>query len=167
MGFSSMIRIWLALRSGLGVSLLLLGATPNLFACAKPARGESVTAPRPTQAANERRYSVGGYVSGLVGTGLLLQSDDGAELLVHGNGAFAFPALRESGSAYLVSVRANPDSERQLCTVAPDLETGNIEHADVTTILVRCIRGRYHRARNHRSVLSRVVHARAPGASAR
>src|SRR5712671_5916020 len=49
-------------------------------------------------------YTVGGTVSGLTGTGLVLQDNSGNNLAVSTNGSFTFTVALASGAAYKVTV---------------------------------------------------------------
>ena len=79
------------------------------------------------------RYSVGGVVSGLVGT-LVLQNNGGDNLTVTRNGGFTFPTLVPQGSSYRITVSTQPAN--QLCTVANG--TG-IASANVSNVSVTCV----------------------------
>lgn len=82
-------------------------------------------------------FSIGGTVSGLAGTGLVLQSHLGENLPVSGSGAFTFQVRVSPGSAYEVSVRTQPTSDpAQLCTVSNG--SGVIGSAPVTNVAVSC-----------------------------
>jgi len=77
-------------------------------------------------------YSIGGTVSGLDGTVVLL--DNGADdLSVSANGAFAFATRIASGAAYSVTVGTEPDG--QTCEVANGSGTAT---TDVTDVTVEC-----------------------------
>src|SRR4029077_17704525 len=45
-------------------------------------------------------YSIGGSVSGLTGTGLVLRNNCGNDLPISAGGGFAFPARQGSGTTY-------------------------------------------------------------------
>jgi hypothetical protein len=80
-------------------------------------------------------YTIGGKVSGLSGTGLVLQ-DNGADYLrISANGAFTFTTPIASGGAYAVTVLTQPSSPTQTCTVANGSGTAS---ANVTNIQVTC-----------------------------
>lgn len=83
-------------------------------------------------------FAVGGTVTGLQGFGLQLRINGGENLLIHGNGTFAFPTRLQSGSAYEVSVASPPFFPVQSCTVANG--TGTVEGADISSIVVTCTR---------------------------
>lgn len=85
--------------------------------------------------ADSGAYSLGGNVSSLTGTGLVLQSNLGESLSVPGNGAFDFKAQMESGSTYAVRVLTQPAG--QLCSI--DNGTGTMGSASVTDVSVTCL----------------------------
>ncbi len=81
------------------------------------------------------RFTVGGTVSGLAGTGLVLRN--GTENLpVTANGAFTFSSALASGTAYDVTVRTEPSDPSQTCTVLNG--SGTVGGADVTSVAVTC-----------------------------
>jgi hypothetical protein len=80
-------------------------------------------------------YSVGGTVSGLTGTGLVLQNNGGDTLPVAAAAtAFAFATELEVGFSYVVTVSTEPTG--QTCTVSNG--SGTISDADVTDVAVTC-----------------------------
>jgi trimeric autotransporter adhesin len=83
------------------------------------------------------QYSVGGTVTGLSGTGLVLQNNLSDSLSVGANGSFAFGTLLSPGNAYGVSVLTQPSSPTQLCSVSNG--SGLIGSANVNTIAVTCV----------------------------
>lgn len=85
-------------------------------------------------------FSVGGAVSGLVGSGLVLQNAGGDDLTVTGNGSFEFATLVPDGGAYSVTVRTQPTSPVQTCTVR---SASGIAHSDVRDVAVDCGTPRY------------------------
>ncbi|MBS3746425.1 MAG: hypothetical protein KGY49_05185 [Wenzhouxiangellaceae bacterium] len=84
-------------------------------------------------------FTVGGTVSGLAGTGLVLRNNAGDDLSVSGDGAFTFPTALADGSTYAVTVRTQPTDPRQVCAVTN--ATGKISGSDVTAIEVDCVTG--------------------------
>ena len=81
-------------------------------------------------------YSLGGSVSGLEGTGLVL-SLDGEELLsIADNGPFTFAAELDHGTAWNVSVDTQPSGPMQTCTVSNGSSGGIV--GDVSNIEVAC-----------------------------
>lgn len=84
-----------------------------------------------------KTYTVGGAVSGLAGTGLVLQESGANDLPVPADGPFTFAPPRDDGSAYAVSVKTQPLTPSQTCTVTAG--TGKIAGANVTSASVACV----------------------------
>jgi 6-phosphogluconolactonase (cycloisomerase 2 family) len=84
-------------------------------------------------------YTVGGTVTGLKGTGLVLHLDPGPDLSVNSAGTFTFSPRLLSGAAYTVSIKAQPSSPIQFCSVAND--TGTLLAGDVSNVSVTCAAG--------------------------
>lgn len=81
-------------------------------------------------------YSVGGNVSGLAGSGLVLQNNGGDDLAIHTNGSFTFTTKLGDDSAYLVTVETQPTSPSQSCVVTNG--SGVVFEADVINVDVTC-----------------------------
>ena len=81
-------------------------------------------------------YTVGGTVSGLAGSGLVLRDNDGDDLSVTANGPVVFATPLASDATYHVTVFAQPSSPTQSCVVAGG--TGTMSQANVTNIAVTC-----------------------------
>jgi hypothetical protein len=81
-------------------------------------------------------FSIGGTVSGLAGSGLVLQNNAGDDLAVASNGAFTFPTEVAAGGAYVVTVRTQPGNPVQNCTVQNG--AGNAQAA-VTNVAITCV----------------------------
>ncbi len=94
-----------------------------------------------TVACTTDSFSIGGTVSGLAGSGLVLQLNGGSDLAVGADGSFAFPAALIDGSGYAVSVLAQPGSPNQTCTVANG--TGTLGGSDVVDVSISCTTSRY------------------------
>jgi len=84
-------------------------------------------------------YTVGGTVTGLSGTGLVLNSDFGGDLAVSASGSFTFSTPLRDGSAFNVGVKIQPTSPAQYCQVANS--TGTIAAANVMNVTVTCRTG--------------------------
>jgi len=85
-------------------------------------------------------YTIGGTVSGLTGTGLVLQDNGGDNLPVAaGATSFTFTTPVQSGAAYSVSVFIPPSNPTQACVVTNG--TGVVASADVTNVQVSCTGG--------------------------
>jgi len=86
-------------------------------------------------------YSIGGNVSGVVGTGLILQNSSDSEQLpispANGNQAFTFTKLVATGTAYTISIFAQPTGPTQTCVVTPGTASGTAT-SNVTTVAVTC-----------------------------
>jgi hypothetical protein len=79
-------------------------------------------------------YTVGGSVTGLIGTGLVIQDNGGDNLTVTTNGPFTFKTSLLSAAAYSVGVLTQPSG--QLCTASQN--TGTIASANVINVAVDC-----------------------------
>ncbi len=82
-------------------------------------------------------FSVGGTVSGLAGTGLVLNNNGGDALAIAANGSFAFTTKLSSGDNYSVSVATQPSSPAQTCSVTNG--TGSVATANVSNVSVACV----------------------------
>jgi trimeric autotransporter adhesin len=85
-------------------------------------------------------YTVGGSVTGLVGTGLVVQTNGTNNVTISSSGNYAFSTLA-SGSNYTVTVMTQPTSPAQTCVVAND--TGVITTANVTNVAITCTINNY------------------------
>jgi 6-phosphogluconolactonase (cycloisomerase 2 family) len=111
------------------------------FSCTRPGNrtmsagvAHNVSISIPATAGPGVTYAIGGTVSGLVGTGLVLQNNGGGDLNVAADGSFNFVAPVASGAAYAVTVQTQPTG--QVCTVTNGSGTAN---ADVANIGVSCV----------------------------
>ena len=126
--------IWGTAADGAAVSL----QAPGVVAVTQPYPLEHF-APSP-------RFTVGGTVTGLVGTGLELElaaegppgTPAATTLRRSANGlfTFSFPRL-VSGNPYQVRVKTQPTNPVQVCTVAN--ASGTIEDDNVTNVEVHCV----------------------------
>ncbi|MGA3136252.1 MAG: hypothetical protein ABSC88_09695 [Terracidiphilus sp.] len=80
-------------------------------------------------------YTIGGTVSGLSGTGLVLQDDSTDNLPVITDGSFTFATPIASGGAYAISVLTQPSGPAQSCVVTDGSGTAD---ADITSVQVAC-----------------------------
>ena len=81
-------------------------------------------------------FTVGGNVTGLAGTGLVLRNNDGDGLPIGENGSFKFPASVLSGAVYAVTVSGQPAGLTQTCAVTN--EAGTVGGTNVTDVTVIC-----------------------------
>jgi hypothetical protein len=88
-------------------------------------------------------YAIGGTVSGLTGSGLVLQDSFTNTTLnysgldsdsVTGNGSFTFPTALATGSSYNVTVTTQPAG--QTCSVTNG--SGNVGTSNITSVVVTC-----------------------------
>ncbi len=82
-------------------------------------------------------YTVGGTVSGLVGSGLKLKLNNGSNLPIAADGSFVFSAQLFAGASYAVTITGQPATPAQACTVANG--SGAIGTSSVTNVQVTCI----------------------------
>jgi uncharacterized delta-60 repeat protein len=83
-------------------------------------------------------WSVGGVISGLTGTGLVLRDfGKSADEVITRNGPWAFDNPRLPGTTYDVRVTQQPSAPIQQCTV--ENATGTVADADVVDVNVNCI----------------------------
>ena len=95
------------------VTIIVAVASMTLLAaCGGGGGGGGGPPPPPTT------YTIGGSVSGLSGSGLVLRNNGGDSLAVAGNGAFTFGAAVASGATYSVTVQTQPSAPAQTCAVA-------------------------------------------------
>lgn len=86
-------------------------------------------------------YTIGGTVSGLQGTGLVLEDNSGNDLNLANNGSFVFSQAIALGSTYSVSVKSQPTNVWQTCSAANS--TGVVGAANVTNVTVTCVTNTY------------------------
>ncbi|AKU94129.1 hypothetical protein AKJ09_00793 [Labilithrix luteola] len=86
-------------------------------------------------------YTVGGTVTGLKGSGLVLQNEDGDDLPINATGTFAFVKQVASGKRYSVKVKTQPGAPEQTCEVTSN--TGTVTNANVTDVAVDCTTNTY------------------------
>lgn len=82
-------------------------------------------------------YTVGGNVSGLSGSGLVLQNNGGDDQPIAEDGPFTFPAALDDLSDYVVTVVAQPAGPMQTCTVANG--AGSLSGQNVTDVQISCV----------------------------
>jgi hypothetical protein len=112
--------------------LFLAGAISILFAGCGGGPVASNTPPPPPPPS---QFTIGGSVSGLAGTGLVLQDDGGDNLSVTASGNFTFKTSLTSGGAYKVTVLTQPSSPAQTCAVTNGSGSAT---ANVSNVQVAC-----------------------------
>jgi len=91
--------------------------------------GDSGSAPPAT-------YTVGGTVTGLTGSGLVLQNNGAGDLAVSTAGAFTIASGLANGAAYAVTVKTQPSAPAQNCAVTNG--SGTVGTTNITTVAVAC-----------------------------
>lgn len=84
----------------------------------------------------DQRLTVGGSVSGLQGSGLILQNNGGDDLAITEDGAFTFATSLAAGEAYAVTVATQPNAPNERCRVGNG--SGTVETTDVTDVSIQC-----------------------------
>jgi len=82
-------------------------------------------------------FTVGGNVSGLVGSGLVLQNKATDDLAISANGDFTFATALDDGVAYVVTILTQPADPIQVCSVSNG--SGNLDGADIVDVTVTCV----------------------------
>ena len=82
-------------------------------------------------------YGVSVTVTGLSGSGLVLQNNAGDNLAISADGAFSFVTALNDGVSYTVTVQTQPTSPAQTCTVSNG--SGTLAGADITNVAVSCV----------------------------
>lgn len=87
--------------------------------------------------------TVGGTVTGLLGTGLVLQDNNANNLTVTGSGTvqFTFSNSLANGDPYNVTVATQPSNPSQTCTVANG--SGTITDGSVSSVQISCSLPKY------------------------
>ena len=80
-------------------------------------------------------FTIGGSVSNLAGSGLVLTDNGGDNLNIGGNGGFTFATSIASGMSYAVAAN-QPSSPTQTCNVTNG--SGTVGGANVTNVAVNC-----------------------------
>ncbi len=80
-------------------------------------------------------YTIGGTVTGLTGTGLVLQDNGGDNLTITKAGTFTFAKAITNTGAYVVTVVTQPTNPAQSCAVTGGSGTAT---ANVTTVAITC-----------------------------
>lgn len=82
-------------------------------------------------------HSIGGTISGLVGSDLSLLLNGGVDsLTANGNGNFVFATALPVAAQYSVSIGAQPSNPGQTCVVING--SGSVGNSDITDVVVNC-----------------------------
>ncbi len=82
-------------------------------------------------------YTIGGSVSGLNGSGLVLQNNGSDDLVINANGSFTFTTPQADGTDYAISVLTQPENPSQICSVSNG--NGTVAGADASDVNVSCV----------------------------
>lgn len=122
------------MKSSVGRTTAVLLWALTLSACGGGGGDGSSIAPPPPPPGS---FTIGGNVTGLTGSGLVLQNNGGNDLTVQSAGAFTFSTALATGAAYAVTVKTQPSGgPAQNCTVTSG--SGTVGTAAVTTVNVTC-----------------------------
>jgi len=86
-------------------------------------------------------FTVGGAVSGLAGSGLILRNNGSDTLIIATNGNFTMPTALGTGAAYVLTVATQPSAPAQTCLITNG--TGSVGSGNVTNIAVACTTNTY------------------------
>jgi hypothetical protein len=122
------------MKSGLKsiFGLQLLAATVALAACSGLPQSSTSTGGSGTGTG----FAIGGTVTGLTGTGLVLQDNGGDNLTISKSGPFVFPTGVANNGAYSVTVASQPTNPAQSCAVTGGSGTAT---ANVSSVTVTCV----------------------------
>lgn len=81
-------------------------------------------------------FAVGGAVTGLTGSGLVLRNNGAEDLPISSDGEFIFPTAVATGASYSVVVAQQPSNPSQTCSVEDG--SGVMRFSDVTSVQVIC-----------------------------
>jgi len=109
--------------------VVLFGLVTSIFSCGGNGGGNDNN--------GDAQYSVGGSVTGLAGSGLVLRNNGADDLPIFNDGPFEFAAKLDDGDDYSVTVKDHPTSPLQACQVTD--ATGSINGSDVTNVDVSCM----------------------------
>jgi 6-phosphogluconolactonase (cycloisomerase 2 family) len=119
---------WPAVLMAVSGTILVVGLVASLVACS--GGNDNSAAPIP-------RFTIGGTVSGLAGSGLVLQNNAGDDLNISADGNFTFATSLANGGTYTVTVMTQPKVLSQTCTVSNGI--GTVTALPVSNVVVSCV----------------------------
>jgi hypothetical protein len=122
---------------GYSVTVLTQPSNQQLPCSVSNATGTATANVTNVQVTCGNTFTVGGSVSGLQGSGLVLQDNGGDNLSVSGTGSvnFIFATPLAGGAAYSVTILKQPSNPGQTCSVSNGAGTAN---GNVTTVQIVC-----------------------------
>ena len=110
------------------VTVLTQPTNPQQICTVTNGTGTATASVTVTVTCSTGSYSVGGQVTGLIGTGLILQNNGADNLTVTTNGTFTFATPAKNGDAYSITVLVQPSKPSQVCNVTNGAGTvsGNV-----------------------------------------
>ena len=111
-------------------SVLLVGCNLKKSASGSPTGSATGPVTAPTT------QTIGGTVTGLTGTGMVIENNGADDLTIIANGTFTFKTA--VSGAYAVTIKTQPSSPTQSCTVSFGTGTAT---ANVTNVLINCGNG--------------------------
>jgi hypothetical protein len=81
-------------------------------------------------------FTIGGLVTGLNGSGLILKNNGGDDVAIAAAGPFTFGGGLQNGAAYSITVATQPSAPTQDCVVTNG--SGTVRGANVTNVSVAC-----------------------------
>jgi uncharacterized repeat protein (TIGR03803 family) len=124
-----------AIGSAYDVTVLTQPSSPTQNCAIKNGQGTATSNVTDVQVTCGTIYTIGGTVTGLEGTGMVLQNNNGDNLPLNANVSFTFSTPVTSGGPYNVTVLTQPSNPVQSCAVTNGNGTAN---ANVTNIQVIC-----------------------------
>ena len=100
-----------------------------------------ITVPKLPVPPPPQTFTVGGSVSGLAGSGLVLQNNGVDNLSITASGNFTFATALAGGAAFNVTVKTQPLLPTQTCVVTNS--TGTVGSANITNVAVTCTTNTY------------------------
>jgi 6-phosphogluconolactonase (cycloisomerase 2 family) len=130
-----MLKVYLARGSKFAALVACMGL---LAACGGDGGSSQTTA---AAGDSQASYSIVASVSGLAGSGLVLQNEGGADIAVSGNGSVTISQSARNGTSYAVTIKTQPGNPPQTCTVANS--SGSVSGGNVTNITITCATNSY------------------------
>jgi formylglycine-generating enzyme required for sulfatase activity len=125
--------------SGYNITVLTQPNLPNQI-CTVPTGNGNVSGTNVTSVLVEcinETYNISVNVSGLLGSGFVLQNNGSDDLEILGNGTFTFSTPVDDFAGYDVTVSTPPGYPYQKCNISNG--SGTVSGGEVTSIMIECI----------------------------